>query len=163
MANQQYKYQFSGNGFNLLPTLILGLLFLLGLFFIARFVFNILMYLAPVLLIITLFLDHKVVVNYGKWIGKILQENPLLGTGLILLTFFGFPVVSLFLFGKAMIKKKVKEVHQQMEQKMEGMYTDYEEVESEEAEWVELPPPPIAKKRKSSGEGVNHYDDLFDE
>ncbi len=157
MANRPYTTPNSG-GFNSVTSLIIGLLFLVGLFFLARFVFNILYYLAPVLLIITLFIDHKVVVNYGKWVFNMLRQNPLLGIGLILLTIVGFPVVSIFLFGKAMLKKKINEVQKQYEQKTKGEYVEYEEVVPEE-DLVELPPPPIRKKQKR--EGKNEYEDMF--
>ena len=159
MANRQYGSRSSG-GFNTITSLIIGLMFLAGLFFIARFVFNILYYLAPVLLIITLFLDHKVVLNYGKWIFNMLRQNPLLGLGMILLTIVGFPVVSIFLFGKAMLKKKISEVQRQYEQKVEGEYVEYEEIVPEE-DLVELPPPPIRKKQKEKRSNGNEYEDMF--
>jgi hypothetical protein len=164
MANRQYNYQSSGGGFNIIPSLIIGLLFLMGLFFLARFVFNILYYLAPVLLIITLVIDHKVVVNYGKWIWSMMGKNPLFGVGLIILTAIGFPVVSLFLFGKAMLKKKIKDVQQQFEQREQGEFVEYEEVDSKpEKGWVELPPPPVRPKQQQRRRNDNEYEDLFEE
>ena len=89
-------------------------------------------------------------------------KNVLLGVGLSLLTIVAFPVVSLFLFGKAMLKKKVKEMTQQFEQKTQGEYTEYEEVKTEDADWVELPPPPVREKPKQMRGGKNEYEDLFE-
>ncbi|MEM6319213.1 MAG: hypothetical protein AAF960_16190 [Bacteroidota bacterium] len=164
MTNRQFNTQASGGGFNILPALIFGILFLMGMFYLARFVFNILYYLSPVLLIITLIIDYKVVVNYGKWIMQVMGKNVLLGVGLALLTIVAFPVVSLFLFGKAMLKKKVKEMTQQFEEKTQGEYVEYEEVSDEQEGWIELPPPPVQRKvkptRRSNG---NEYEQLFEE
>lgn len=165
MANRQFSAQTSGGGFNIIPALIFGVLFLVGMFYLARFVFNILYYLSPVLLIITLFIDHKVVVNYGKWIMQMMGRNPLFGVGLVLMTIVAFPVVSLFLFGKAMLKKKVKEMSQQFEQRTQGEtveYTEYEEVTPMDEPLIELPPPPVRERRKQSRNGRNEYEDLFD-
>lgn len=159
MTNRQFRYQSSNGGFNILPALLLGLVILMGLFFIARFIFNILMYLAPVLFIITLFIDYKVVLNYGKWLWTSLGQNPIFGVALILLSIVGFPIVSVFLFGKAMLKKKIKEVQQQFGQQPTETYTEYEEV-TEEAEWIELPPPPVRQKQKRKAD--NEYDELFE-
>ena len=162
MSNRQFNYKSSSGGFNIIPALIFGVIFLVALFFVARFVFNILSYLSIVFLIITLVLDYKIVVNYVKWIFEMMGKNPLVGVALVLLTIFGHPIVSLFLFGKAMLKKKVKEMTQQFEQKTQGEYTEYEEVKTEEAEWVELPPPPVREKTKQTRGGKNEYEDLFD-
>ncbi len=165
MANRQFSAQSSGGGFNIIPALIFGVLFLVGMFYLARFVFNILYYLSPVLLIITLFIDHKVVVNYGKWIMQMMGKNPLLGVGLTLITIVAFPVVSLFLFGKAMLKKKVKEMTAQFGQPMqeqEADFTEYEEVTPVDEPLVELPPPPVREKPKQRRGGRNEYEDLFD-
>lgn len=168
MANRQFSAQTSGGGFNIIPALIFGVLFLVGMFYLARFVFNILYYLSPVLLIITLFIDHKVVVNYGKWIMQMMGKNPLLGVALTLMTIVAFPVVSLFLFGKAMLKKKVKEMTSQFGEQMQTEeaeytdYTEYEEVTPVDEPLVELPPPPIREKPKQRRSGRNEYEDLFD-
>jgi len=107
-------------------------------------------------------MDYKIVVNYIKWIFSMMGKNPLLGVGLVLLTIVGHPIVSLFLFGKAMLKKKVKEMTQQFEEKTQGEYTEYEEVKTEDAEWVELPPPPVKAKPKQMRGGKNEYEDLFE-
>jgi len=165
MANRQFSAQTSGGGFNIIPALIFGVLFLFGMFYLARFVFNILYYLSPILLIITLFIDHKVVVNYGKWIMQMMGKNPLFGVGLTLITIVAFPVVSLFLFGKAMLKKKVKEMTEQFGQQTQGReeeYTEYEEVTPEDEGMIELPPPPVRQKPKQTRSSENEYEDLFD-
>ena len=164
MSNRQFNAKSSG-GFNIIPALIFGVIFLVALFFVARFVFNILSYLSIVFLIITLIMDYKIVVNYVKWIFSMMGKNPLFGVGLVLLTIFGHPVVSLFLFGKAMVKKKVKEMTQQFEGQTErdqGEFTEYEDLTPEDEGLVELPPPPVRQKPKQTRGGRNEYEDLFD-
>lgn len=163
MSNRQFNAQSSG-GFNILPVLIFGILFMVALFYVAKVALAILWYLIPVLLIATLIIDHKVILNYGKWLFAMLGKSPLLGAGLVLLSIVGAPVVSLFLFGKAMLKKKVKEMTQQFETEKEGEFVEYEEVKPENEGWVELPSPPVREKKKQTRRSSsNEYEDLFEE
>ncbi|KGE88503.1 MAG: hypothetical protein ACE362_08845 [Phaeodactylibacter xiamenensis] len=159
----QYRKSFqtsSNNPFSSIIGVVLGVLFLLGLFFVARIIFTILYYLSPVMLIAALIIDYKSVTGYGKWLVDKVKTNPLLGIGGILLTVLAFPLVSLFLLGKALFKKKVREVEQEVERQREGEYVDFEELDSEpmdlkrlEEQFREQENP----KRRSS-----NYDDFFD-
>jgi len=160
----QYRFNSSANNNNPFSTLIgvvLGILFLLGLFFIARFIFTILYYLSPLMIIAALIIDHKSVIGYGKWLLRLTKDNTLLGVGAILLTVLGFPLVALFLLGKALLSKRVKEVREEAEQQREGEYIEYEELDSEPMDlpridqWEKQAEP---KKRKER----NDYDDFFD-
>lgn len=152
---------------------VMGIVFLvlavMAIFWIAKGIFTILSWLTPVLLIATLIIDHKVIINYGKWIGKLLKQNPVYGIGAILLSFFGAPVVATFLFGKAMLKRKVRQMQTAVEEKQKGKYTDYNEVEEEEEIEFELKdeeeiiPLEVPKTtRRLKREERNSYDDLFD-
>lgn len=152
----------SGGGFNLIWSMLIGIVVLYLLFTLARFVFELLYYVSPLLLIATLIIDHKVVVNYGKWVWNMMGRNVLYGVGLVLLTIVAFPVVSLFLFGKALFKRKVKSMQQQFETRTQGEFVEYEEVDPEPKVRIELPPPPVkerAERRRTSG---NEYEDLFE-
>jgi len=159
----QYHKSFqtsNNNPFSSIIGVVLGILFLLGLFFVARFIFTILYYLSPVMLIAALIIDYKSVTGYGKWLMDKVKTNPLLGIGGILLTVLAFPLVSLFLLGKALFKKKVREVEQEVERQREGEYVDFEELDSEpmdlkrlEEQFREQEGP---KRRRSN------YDDFFD-
>lgn len=102
--------------------------------------YNLLWYIGPILLIATLFMDRQVVFGYGKWIVNQFKKNPAVGIGAGILSFFGFPFVSAFLFGKAMLKKKLNiggDAHKESNTKNDG-YTEYEELESETIEEFEL-------------------------
>ena len=62
----------------------------------------------PVLLIATFIMDRSLIINYAKRIGKIYKANKT--TGLIAggLSVLGSPLIILFLFGQAMLFRKVK-------------------------------------------------------
>jgi len=158
----QYHKSFqtsNNNPFSSIIGVVLGVLFLLGLFFVARFIFTILYYLSPVMLIAALILDYKSVTGYGKWLVSKVKTNPLLGIGGIVLTVLAFPLVCLFLLGKALFKKKVREVEQEAEKQREGEYIEFEELDSE----------PIDLKRledqvrgQQEAQKRSNYDDFFD-
>lgn len=163
MSNRQFNAKSSG-GFNIIPVLIFGIFFMVALFYVAKLALTILWYLVPVLIIATLFIDHKVIMNYGKWLFALLGKNPILGVIATLLSIAGAPVVSLFLFGKAMLKKKVKDMKKQFETETEGEFVDYEEVKPENEGWVELPTPKVREKKKQTRRpNKNEYEDLFGE
>ena len=159
----QYKYSFNSsnnNPFSSIIGVVLGILFLLGLFFIARFIFTILYYLSPIMLIAALIVDHKVVMGYGKWLLRLTKDNAIMGIGAILLTVLGFPLVTLFLLGKALLRKRVKEAQEEVTQQREGEYIEYEELNSEP-----LDLPQIEQWEKQAEERrrkSNDYDDFFD-
>ena len=166
MANQQKSSNPLGN----FKYIAFGIIALIVLFYAAKIAFNIIYWIAPILLIATLFIDHKVFINYGKWIVNLFKSNPLYGIGAGVLTAVAYPVVSIALFLKALLNKKIKEVKSQFEEKREGEYVEYEEVPSEPVakqrpqrteERIELPP--IKEKIKQTKSSKNEYEDLFGE
>ena len=121
--------------------------------------YTLLWYIGPILLIATLFMDGQVVFGYGKWILKQFKNNPLVGVGAGIMTFFGFPFVSAFLFGKAMLKKKLNIGQESTSSKTEDGYTEYEEIESESMEEFDL-----KDLEKDIQElDAEDYENLFDE
>lgn len=168
MANRKIDV----NPFNSIASILFLVLIFVGLFFVAKGVFWILSWLAPVFLILTLIIDYKVVVSYGTWLVNLLKKNILMGLGAVLLTVFGFPVVSGFLFGKAIISKKIKEKLGQFEQPTQKKeeFVSYEEVEDdiiveEPLDLDNVPrriekPEIIIKENKS--QSGNEYDNLFE-
>ena len=127
------------------------------LFMLARGIFTILSWIAPVLLLITLIIDHKVVVNYGKWILRQFQAggNWMVGVGAGIFTVIAFPLVSLFLFGKAFLTKKITEAIPGAQKPAEPEYTDYEVIDDGPLELPELDPETQKKIDQ------NDYKDLF--
>ena len=151
------------NPFSSLTSLIIMVLFFVALFYIARAAFWVLSMLAPILLIATLIIDHKVVVNYGKWIISKLKTNTLFGIAMVLLTIFGAPVVAGFLFGKALLKRKFNKVKEEMEMQQGGVrrgeFIEYEEVPEEPPLTLELPE--LGRRKEPLRNQRNDYDDMF--
>jgi predicted membrane protein len=153
----QREFQIGGpnNPLGGIGALVVLILFFVALFFIAKGIFTILSWVAPVLLILTLIIDYKVVLDYGKWIGKLLKNNILVGILAILLTIIGFPVAAGFLFFRAMVRRKLKSMGHDLDTESKQEYTEYEEVVEEE-DFLELPP-----IEKPPHEADSDYDDLF--
>lgn len=135
--------------------MVVMVLMVIGLFFIARGIFTILSWAAPVLFILTLILRYQVVVGYLKMLWGLLKENPLIGLVAIVLTVVGFPIVALVLFGKAMMDRKVDQMAKDEREAVEGKLIDYEIVDEDKPESMELPD--MEKKQKSSP-----YDRFFE-
>lgn len=139
-------------------TMILGMVVL---FYLAKGIFTILAWVAPVLLILTLVINHKVVLNYGKWIfNQFKAKNWPVALGATALTVFAFPFVSLFLFGKAIIMKKITEAFPgaaeaaQQSQK-EDDFVEYEEIVEDPLELPEI------SKEAQEKIDKNDYENLF--
>lgn len=156
----QGSYQFGGGSNNPLKGLVgiaAAIFFFIALFWFMKFLFNILWFLLPVMLIATAIIDYKVILDYLSWLGRLFKSNMLSGILVGALTLIGAPVVALFLLGKALLKKKVKTMTEEVERRQEGEYVNYEEVESE---ILELPQIEMPKKEPKSSNN-NNYEDLF--
>lgn len=143
------------NNRNPLWSILMGVFFLVTLFFVARFIFRILYFLSPIFLIAALVIDHKVVLNYGKWLIKLVKQNAVMGIGAILMSVFGFPLVSVYLLGRALFNKRIKEAEQAFEVQTKGEVVEFEELDSEPLKLRELEEE--TPKRKAD----NEYEDLF--
>ncbi len=156
----QERRNFDTNPFGSIFGILALVLFFVALFFIAQGIFKILAFLAPILLVATIFIDYTVILSYGKWLLNLLRKDLLLGIGGVLLTVFGFPVIAGFLFGKALLYKKLKKMNREFERENEPEFAEYEEIEDETPPELELPP--LEKKEKSKKSG-NDYEKLFDD
>jgi len=153
---RSYNFNIPGsNNNNPLWSVLIGVFALVALYFIARFIFRILYFLAPLFLIAALILDYKVVVNYGKWLVKLFKQNLIVGIGASLLTVFGFPLVSAYLAGRAFFNYRIKQVEKIHQQETDGEIVDFEELNSEPLTLPEL------EKEKSKNEDYNEYEDLL--
>lgn len=166
----QYK-RTDNSPFGTIFGLLLMALIFVGLFMLARFVFRILAFLAPALIIAALILDYKTVLNYGKWLVDMVKRNPLLGIAAVVLTVLGFPLVSAFLAGKALLTRNAKKARRQQEEEVPGEYIEFEELEENPLELPELKEikrpqkeePPASKKESSENKDESDkYDSLFD-
>ncbi len=148
---------------------VIGLvLFLIVAYFLIKSIAWILGLIAPALLLITLFMDKSVIINYGKWIMNLFKTKWYYGLGAAAMTFFGFPFVSAFLFGKAMFKKKVAGMGMGGDDMRTSgdTFTEYEEIETEISyEEVDLPVQdldlPEIEENLNTLDEDNAYDNLF--
>ncbi len=147
---------------------LIGLvLFLFVMYFLITGLFSVLAWASPVLLIGAAIFDHTVITDYGKFIFRLLKENPLLGLIAVLFTVVGYPAVFGYLFFKALARRKIKQVVNKVE-KERNTYSDYEEVKTapqeKEDDFMILPnveKPVEVKNNTSAEEKKSGYDDLF--
>jgi len=155
------------NPFNAIGAILVAILVFWGLSLAFSFIFKMLAFIAPFLLIGTAIIDYTVITDFVKWIIKMLKENPLMGIAGIMLTIFGFPIIAGFLFGKAYLRKKVRKLASKYDVETNGEIVDYEEVEDieEDFEKLELPPKrraePIRQNRTEESPS-DDYEQLFD-
>lgn len=126
MGNRK-EFQIKGNTWVMIIVLVAALI---AVFFIARGIFKILSFLAPILLIAAAIIDHTVIVNYAKGLVDLTKRNLLVGLGAILLSVIGYPVVFAYLLGRALMNKKIKNMEEEERIHREGKLVDYEELES---------------------------------
>lgn len=149
------EYNMRGNPFNSIWSILMIILALVTLYFLARAIFQILYYLSPVLLIAALVINYRVVLDYIKWVGSLYRQHIGLGIGATLLSIFGFPIVSVFLFGKALFQRKLKQAEEAYERENLGELADYEELDSSPLELPEL------EKKREQPKSDNEYENLF--
>jgi len=134
-------------------SLILGVLILIGAFFlfawIAKGVFQLLAYLAPIMLIATAIIRYQVIVQFAKWIWATLKREPLMGVLYVLLAVVGFPIVSAYLLFKALASRKMEKIKNEYERREEVKYTEYEVIEDR---YMDI----------NSEEDLDKYNEIFD-
>lgn len=138
---------------------IIGMIAILALiFFIAKGIFTILSWAAPVLLILAAVFDYTVITDYIKFIGKLFRENVLFGILSAVLTVFGFPVVAGFLFFRAFARKTLKNAMKKAEEERKPKFSEYEEIHDEE-DYLILPK--VEKQQRQETSKNSDYDELF--
>jgi hypothetical protein len=149
-------------GFNIRFSGIVGFAFMVlifvALFFLAKGVFTLLSWIAPVLIILTLVINPRTILNYLRFMLSLLQRNPLGGILGIILSVIGFPILSGVLFGKAILDRKVRKLNQAYQAEKEGEFVEFEEIIKPDRE-TKLDLPPIEKEPQQPKE--NPYKDLF--
>jgi hypothetical protein len=138
------------------PLIALAFIFAV-LYFVASGFFWLLSWVALPIFIITLIMDHKVVLDYINFVFKLLKENTIVGVIAVLVTFFGYPFVAGYLFMKALGKRQIKKMVDHVE-KESNTFSEYQEVKEEE-DFLELPP--LQQKKPQPQSRNNDYDDMF--
>lgn len=146
-----FQYRQSNSNLNPLFSVLILFLLLIGFFYLAQYIYRFLLIISPVVILITLIIDFSVFVSFGKLLMAFVKQNVIAGVCFIVLSAFLFPVVSLFLLGKALLKRKINKFEQKIK-KEENTFTPYEEVEE----------PIINVARKDNDRKIN-YDKLFED
>lgn len=144
---------------------IVGLLFfllvLVALYYLAKGVFTLLMWLTPVLLIAALIIDYRSVVGFVKWIGSLFQRNAILGIVVALLAVVLYPLTSGFLFVKALASKKIRSVKEDIVRRREGEFVQHEEMSSRPSR-LDLNAPRPERRRVDNRTEEADFEELFD-
>ena len=135
----------SSSNLNPLFSILILLALLIGFFFVAQYIYKFLLVISPVVILVTLILDYKVFASFGKLLMAFVKQN------FIVLSAFLFPVISLFLLGKALLKRKINKFEEKIRQE-ENTFTTYEEVEE-----------PIINVAKKDQDKKYNYDKLFED
>ncbi len=152
---REFKVGNQGGPFGFLVPLLILVIFFTAIYLIAKGMFWLLSYAAPVLFIITLILNYRVVTGYFQWIWTLLTHQLPVGLIMVLVTFFGYPFVAGYLFFKALALRTVKKTFEKAREK-ENIYTDYEEV-TEDTSFLELP----KQVKQEDVRRTNTYDEVF--
>jgi hypothetical protein len=156
MIYKEFNFGGKSNPLGSFGAIIALTIFLVALFFIAKGIFTVLSWAAPVLLILTAVFDYTVITDYGKFIVNLFKQNPLWGILAAILTVVGFPIVSGFLFFRAYARKSLKSYQKSQEPKFEA----YEEIkEDKEEEFLDLKR--LDKPKPSPKSNSSEYDNLF--
>jgi hypothetical protein len=136
------------NPIYLLVGLIIPVLLLLFLLRFAKILWFVGMVCAPILLLITYFINKKPITDHLKMLGAMLAADPIKGIFYSIFSLVGLPFLALFFLGKALVLNKVDDLKkdpngfanaffgqenaaqnpQQIQN--EGEYADYEEIET---------------------------------
>ncbi len=128
---------------NPLVSLLVTVAIIACIYFAAKGLFWLLNLIVIPLFIITLILDYKVVLNYFKWLGTLVQNSPLSGVAMGALTVMAYPVIVAFLFAKALIVNRFQKIMQNntghnnnphQAPQHEDEYIEYEEIKEEPIE-----------------------------
>ncbi len=159
MANQ--RKQRRSNPLGGIIGLAIFAVILFVLFKMVTGVFTILSWLAPILFILALVYNRQVVFDYGKMLVRTIKNDLPRGIIYSVLSVLGFPLLSAFLFFKAFVTNKAKKMVKQRDE----TFDDYEEVEENDEDFLELPELDLSKETKSNtgteSKPDNTYDDLF--
>ena len=130
MTNRTSQYRM-GSPFNWIVALVAIFLVFFIITRLVQFIWWLAFVTMPVLLIATFIIDRQVIFNFFKMIRGLYKRSVATGVIATILTAIGSPFVTLFLFGQAMFKRRLKKAEQQAFQEQQnkfGEYIEFEEV-----------------------------------
>lgn len=121
-------YRQNFNPLTLLIGLFLLIAFFYGLTILAWGAFKLLIYIAPVFFIAAAFINYRVYISLWKKIVTRFKSSILSGITFVLLLVVGFPLVSLYLFFKALLTNKIEKMQKNFNSRSSESFTNFEEV-----------------------------------
>lgn len=154
---KEYRVGGSNSPFGFIGPILILAVFFAALFFIARGLYILFRFVAPVLFILTLILDYKVVVDFFKTVRELFRKNWVVALVATILGIVMYPVITGYLFFKALGKRNMKKINDEIE-KDKNTYTEYEEIVEDDT-FLKLPP--LNKNPEPQKQENNKYDHLF--
>lgn len=152
---------FDSNPISGIAGFIIALVVLYVLWNLVGFLYSILSFAAPVMFIASLIIDSSVATGYFKSIKSLFERKWYYGLAAAVLSIVVYPLTAAYMLGMSLFRKKLKERAQEMDEQVNGKWTEFEDVTEETMDldipYEELPPPPQPQRRKGS-----EYDELFD-
>jgi hypothetical protein len=168
-SRKTFNFNSSQNPFNSLISLLVLVGVMVLLFFVVKGFISILYLAAPVLLIITLVINYKIVADYVISIFETFKTDVLMGMVKVAFTFLCYPIVIGWLFAKALLFRKVDKIRQELDSQMglfekesKEQYIDFEELNSKTGSEKPEKPNIIGLPNPKEKEKKNPYNGMFD-
>jgi predicted membrane protein len=160
MIYKEFKFGGKQNPFGNVGVIIGFILILVLFYFLLKGLYTLLSWISPFLLIGALILDHKVVLDFGKYVLRLLKENTAIGILMVVLCILGFPFLTGMLFFRAFTGRFIKNYIKKSGEAAKPKYSDYEEVESDDIKHDDFLILPKADRRAEAKKD-SEYDELF--
>lgn len=163
MTNRRFQYRSSGfNPFNFIIGALI-LFFILWLITrLVQFIWWLALIAMPVLLIATFVINRQVIFNFVRSLRRNYQRSTTLGVFTTVLSIIGLPFVTLFLFGQAMLLRRVQKAQEAAQAGEEGRDSEY--IAFEEVDSIPLLDPrnaPPSPRREDDQEDEDPYATLW--
>ncbi len=158
MENQFRRSIKPVNPLNAIMWIVMVIFAISFFFFIAKGIFSLLSYVAPLLFIASFILDRSVILNYGKFLINKIKTNPIIGIGATALSLLAFPLLGGYFFLRSLLNRNIKKKIGVYKEREEA-YTNYKEVEDDFLSLPELENPVSDNKKDKS---TDDYEQLFD-
>lgn len=106
--------------------IIVGLVILVALFMIIKGIVKLLYFFGPILLIATLIINYRIVLDYIKQLGMLFKQNPLWGIGATVLSVVLYPFVFAILLFRALGGKTKERIFGNGNRNDKEEFADYE-------------------------------------
>ena len=120
ITNYSSNNQSPKSPFSSLINLVMSVAVIALVFLIVRGFIKLLYIAAPVLLILALVINHKVVLKYVSDLSATFRRDVLMGVVWVLFAVFCYPFLFLWLLLKAILFKKVEQLHQSFQTQQVG-------------------------------------------